>query len=278
MNTELINDIEQLYDQKIELNKDKIEFLLTSFIDGLNKGTCRAAEPDGNNNWKVNQWVKKGILLIFRYSSISEIIYGDIKFFDKNMLPLKEIQKEDGIRFVPGGSAVRNGCYLASGVICMPPMYVNIGAYVDSGTMIDSHALIGTCAQIGKNVHVSAAAQVGGVLEPAGAKPVVIEDNVMIGGNCGIYEGVLIRKRAVLASGVVLNASSKVYDLVNEKIITSTVDKPLEIPEGAVVVSGSRQINSEFSKSHGLSIYSPLIVKYRDDKTDSKTALNFELR
>jgi 2,3,4,5-tetrahydropyridine-2-carboxylate N-succinyltransferase len=273
-----IVQIEKLFNKEVEFAQAQIDYLLGQFINGLNTGLIRAAEPDGNGGWKVNEWVKKGILLIFRNSPVVNMSTGDFQFFDKKALPIKNFNLDDGIRIVPGGSTVRSGAYLAPGVICMPPMYINIGAYIDSGTMIDSHALVGTCAQIGKNVHISAAAQVGGVLEPAGARPVVIEDNVMVGGNCGVYEGVLIRERAVLASGVILTGSTKVYDLVNNTIITSSADSPLEIPASAVVVPGSRAINSEFGKDNGLSIYTPLIVKYRDDKTDSRTALTFDLR
>jgi 2,3,4,5-tetrahydropyridine-2-carboxylate N-succinyltransferase len=274
----IIIQIEKIFNKEVEFAQAQIENVLGKFLKGLNEGAFRAAEPDGNGNWKVNQWVKKGILLIFRHSPMIDMSNGDFCFFDKKEIPLKKFQLGDGVRIVPGGSAIRNGCYISPGVICMPPMYINIGTYIDSGTMIDSHALVGTCAQIGKNVHISAAAQVGGVLEPAGAVPVIIEDNVMIGGNCGIYEGVRIKERAVLGSGVILTASTKVYDLVNNKIISSDGDKPLEIPASAVVVPGSRSINTEFGISNGLSISTPLIIKYRDDKTDAKTALNFDLR
>ncbi|MBX3044722.1 MAG: 2,3,4,5-tetrahydropyridine-2,6-dicarboxylate N-succinyltransferase [Candidatus Kapabacteria bacterium] len=279
MNNEvLIAQIEKLYNKQTELSQPQIEYLIKSFINSLNNGEIRAAEPDGNGNWTVNLWVKQGILLIFRYSSMVDMSLGSMKFFDKEALTLRDFTLDDGVRIVPGGSGIRSGAYIAPGVICMPPMYINIGSYVDKGSMIDSHALVGTCAQIGKNVHISAAAQVGGVLEPAGARPVIIEDNVMIGGNCGIYEGVMVRERAVLGSGVILTASTKVYDLVNETVITSTPDNPLVIPPSAVVVPGARTINSDFGKENGLSISTPVIVKYRDDKTDARTALNFDLR
>ncbi len=257
----------------------EIKELQAEIIGKLNNGTIRAAEPDGKGGWIANQWVKKGILLLFKYSKMEDMsINEEFVFFDKNTIPLKPLKLEDGVRLVPGGSSIRSGCYVAKGVICMPPMYINIGAYVDEGTMIDSHALVGTCAQIGKNVHLSAASQIGGVLEPAGARPVVIEDNVMIGGNCGVYEGVLVRERAVLGTGVILNASTKVYDLVNGTILSSSAESPLEIPAGAVVVPGSRALNSPFAKENGLSISTPLIIKYRDDKTDAKTALEEALR
>lgn len=274
----LTSQIDKLFHKKVDFAPAQIEHLLDKFIDALNNGQIRAAEPDGEGGWKVNMWVKQGILLIFRHSQMVNLSVGDFNFYDKAAIPMKKFSLEDGIRMVPGGSAARSGSYIAPGVICMPPMYINIGAYVDSGSMIDSHALVGTCAQIGKNVHISAAAQVGGVLEPAGARPVIIEDNVMVGGNCGIYEGVMIRERAVLGSGVILTASTKVYDLVNEKIITSDGENPLVIPPAAVVVPGSRKINNDFANEHGLSIATPLIIKYRDDKTDARTALNFELR
>ncbi len=253
------------------------EFYL-EFIEALNTGTIRSAEPDNEGNWKVNRWVKEGILLLFKYGKMVDMSVGGFSFFDKDTIPARNFKIEDGVRLVPGGSMVRAGAYLAKGVICMPPMYVNIGAYVDEGTMLDSHSLVGTCAQIGKNVHLSAASQIGGVLEPTGASPVVIEDNVMIGGNCGVYEGVIVRSRAVLSTGVILNASTKVFDIVNERILKATDDTPLEIPEGAVVISGARAINTDFARSNGLSIASPIIIKYRDDKTDSRTALEDALR
>lgn len=259
--------------------ENEIKVLQSEIINKLNLGQIRAAEPDGNGNWEVNQWVKKGILLLFKYSNLTDMsLNEEFTYFDKNTLPLRPMKLDDGVRLVPGGSSIRSGSYVAKGVICMPPMYINIGAYVDEGTMVDSHALVGTCAQVGKNVHLSAASQIGGVLEPAGARPVIVEDNVMIGGNCGIYEGVMVRERAVLGTGVILNASTKVYDLVNNRVLTTTSDKPLEIPAGAVVVPGSRALKSDFAKENGLSISTPLIIKYRDDKTDAKTALEEALR
>lgn len=260
-------------------SENEIKVLQSEIINKLNKGQIRSAEPDGNGGWKVNQWVKKGILLLFKYSNLIDMsLNEEFVFFDKNTIPLRPMTLEEGIRLVPGGSSIRTGSYVARGVICMPPMYINIGAYVDEGTMIDSHALVGTCAQVGKNVHLSAASQIGGVLEPAGARPVIIEDNVMIGGNCGIYEGVLVRERAVLGTGIILNASTKVYDLVNKRVLVSSPDSPLEIPAGAVVVPGSRAIKSDFAVENGLSISTPLIIKYRDEKTDAKTALEEALR
>jgi 2,3,4,5-tetrahydropyridine-2-carboxylate N-succinyltransferase len=217
--------------------------------------------------------------LLFRFGKLTDYsINQDFKYYDKNTIPLHPFQLKDNVRIVPGGTSVRNGCYIASGVIMMPPAYVNIGAFVDSGTMIDSHALVGSCAQLGKNIHLSAASQIGGVLEPANAVPVIIEDNVMIGGNCGVYEGVIVRKGAVLGSGVILTSSMKVFDLVNEKILQSSGDKPLEIPENAVVVAGSRGLSSEFALTNNLSLYTPIIIKYRDEKTTAKTSLTDILR
>jgi 2,3,4,5-tetrahydropyridine-2-carboxylate N-succinyltransferase len=276
---ELQTKIEKYYTELAA--PDEIEFrdLAKEFIDKLNSGTIRSAEPDGNGNWKVNSWVKQGIILLFRYGKLKEYsIDENYKFFDKDTLPLRPATLESGLRIVPGGSSIRTGCYVAKSVICMPPMYINIGSYIDEGSMVDSHALVGSCAQIGKRVHLSAAVQVGGVMEPPGARPVIIEDDVLVGGNCGVFEGVMVRKRAVLGSGVILTASTRVYDLVNEKIIKSDVGVPLEIPESAVLIPGSRSLKSDFAKEHGLSISTPMIIKYRDEKTDAKTALESALR
>ncbi|MCX6140515.1 MAG: 2,3,4,5-tetrahydropyridine-2,6-dicarboxylate N-succinyltransferase [Candidatus Kapabacteria bacterium] len=249
------------------------------FLNALNTGVIRAAQSSEDGNWVVNQWVKEGILVLFRKGRLLDMSTDEnFRFFDKDTLSTKPLTLDDHVRVVPGGTTIRTGSYLAHGVICMPPSYINIGAYIGEGTMVDSHALVGTCAQIGARVHVSAAAQIGGVLEPSGARPVIIEDDVMIGGNCGVYEGVLVRSRAVLGSGVVLNASTPVYDLVHERILRSSPTVPLEIPEGAVVVAGSRAITSEYGKINGLSISTPLIVKYRDEKTDARTALESALR
>lgn len=248
-------------------------------LNSLNNGSIRAAYKNENGEWIANQWVKQAILLLFKYGHLTDYsINQDFKYYDKNTIPLHPFNLKDNVRIVPGGTSVRNGCYLAPGVIIMPPAYVNIGAYVDSGTMIDSHALVGSCAQLGKNIHLSAASQIGGVLEPANAVPVIIEDNVMIGGNCGVYEGVVVRKGAVLGSGVILTSSMKVYDLVNEKIIQSENNSPLEIPENAVLIAGSREIKSDFALKNHLSIYTPVIIKYRDEKTNSKTSLTDILR
>src|ERR1051325_1787875 len=222
----------------------------------LNRGEVRAAEKSADGKWLVNSWVKQGILLGFRMGEITDVSSSDsFIFFDKDTYPVRPTTLEENVRIVPGGSTLRDGVYIAPGVVCMPPMFVNAGAYVDEGTMIDSHALVGSCAQIGKRVHISAAAQIGGVLEPVGAVPVIIEDDVLVGGNCGVYEGTIVRERAVLASGVILTGSTPVYDLVRGVIYKSDGEKPLEIPAGAVVVQGSRQITSGFGKENGLSIY-----------------------
>lgn len=250
-----------------------------TILDALNSGTIRAASRTDDGSWIVHPWVKQGILLLFRAGRLEDMSTDEnFRFFDKDTLRTRAFTLDDKVRIVPGGTTIRNGAFLAHGVICMPPAYVNIGAHVGEGTMIDSHALVGTCAQIGARVHISAAAQIGGVLEPAGARPVIIEDDVMVGGNCGVYEGVVVRARAVLGSGVVLNASTPVYDLVNERILRSTDQQPLEIPEGAVVIAGSRAVTSPFGTQHGLSMSTPLIVKYRDEKTDARTALEAALR
>ena len=275
----LINRIHNIYSQPDKYSDDSLREFVNEFIGLLNKGEIRAAEPDASGGWKTNTWVKEGILLLFRFSEMEDMSINDqFRFFDKKYIPLKPVELEDKIRLVPGGSGIRTGAFVSPGVICMPPMYINIGAYVDEGSMIDSHALVGTCAQVGKRVHLSAASQLGGVLEPPNARPVIIEDDVMIGGNCGIYEGVLVRKRAVLGSGVILTSSSRVFDLVNENIIKAEEGNQLEIPENAVVVPGSRQVQTDFGKENGLSIATPVIVKYRDAKTNAKTALEDILR
>src|SRR5688500_5682019 len=231
----------------------------------LNRGEVRAAERDASGKWIVNSWVKQGLLLGFRMGSLLDMSTGDsFKFFDKDTYPARPTTIEDNVRIVPGGSTIRDGAYVAPGVVCMPPMFVNAGAYVDEGTMIDSHALVGSCAQIGKRVHISAAAQIGGVLEPVGAVPVIIEDDVLVGGNCGVYEGTIIRERAVLASGTVLTGSTPVYDLVRGEIYQRTTT-PLEIPAGAVVVPGARAVTTERGRAWGLSLYAAIIVKHRDE-------------
>ena len=254
--------------------------LFAEFKRALNRGEARAAERDGDGVWRVNAWVKRGILTGFRMGTLADMSPPDqsLQFFDKGTYPIRRFTTEDGVRIVPGGSSVRDGAYLAPGVVCMPPMYVNVGAYVDEGTMIDSHALVGSCAQVGKRVHLSAAAQVGGVLEPVGAAPVCIEDDVLVGGGCGIYEGTVVRERAVLAAGTILTGSTPVYDLVREQIYRRDGDAPLEIPAGAVVVPGSRSVTTERGREWGLSLYAPVIVKYRDEKTDRAVQLEDYLR
>lgn len=252
------------------------------FKAALNEGKVRAAEPSTETplGWKVNAWVKRGILVGFRLGKTIDMSPqgSEFSFFDKATYPLKEFDLSSSVRIVPGGSSVRDGCYVGKSVTCMPPMYINVGAYVDDGTMVDSHALVGSCAQVGKKCHISAAAQVGGVLEPIGALPVIIEDNVLVGGNCGIYEGTIVRKRAVLAAGVVLTRSTPVYDVVHEKVHRADGDQPLVIPEGAVVVAGSRPIAKGPGKDWNLSLYTPVIVKYRDEKTDQRIQLEDLLR
>lgn len=249
------------------------------FKSQLNRGEVRAAERQANGSWSVNAWVKQGILVGFRMGRLIEMSPSPaFRFFDKDTYPTRPTTTADNVRIVPGGSSIRDGAYLAPGVVCMPPMYVNVGAYVDEGTMIDSHALVGSCAQIGKRVHLSAAAQVGGVLEPIGAVPVVIEDDVLVGGGCGVYEGTIVRERAVLAAGTILTGSTPVYDLVREKTYQRTSDAPLEIPAGAVVVPGSRSVRNGYGKDAGLSLYAPVIVKYRDEKTDRAVQLEDYLR
>jgi 2,3,4,5-tetrahydropyridine-2-carboxylate N-succinyltransferase len=272
--------------EKIEQLFTKSEFeaqdheIFNDFKTALRRGAIRAAEKDENGDWKANVWVKQGILAGFKMGEMVTMSMGGetFQFFDKNTFPLRPMNLDDKVRIVPGGTTIRDGCYIAENVVLMPPSYVNVGAYVGEGTMIDSHALVGSCAQIGKRVHLSAAAQIGGVLEPVGAVPVIIEDDVLVGGNTGVYEGTIVREKAVLASGVILTRSTPVFDLVKNEIYKSDGEKPLEIPAGAVVVQGSRQITSGFGKENGLSIYAPVIVKYRDERTDAATKLEDYLR
>jgi len=245
----------------------------------LNRGEVRAAEKTRSGEWQVNSWVKQGILVGFRMGRLTDMSAGSgLKFFDKDTYPVRPTTIDENIRIVPGGSSIRDGAYIAPSVVCMPPMYVNAGAYVDEATMIDSHALVGSCAQIGKRVHISAAAQIGGVLEPVGAVPVIIEDDVMVGGNCGVYEGTIVRERAVLATGTILTGSTPVYDLVRNQIYQRKPNAPLEIPAGAVVVPGGRAVQTEPGRSWGLSLYAAIIVKYRDEKTDAAVQLEDYLR
>lgn len=253
--------------------------MFDEFKTALNKGEIRAAERGADGTWRANSWVKQGILLGFRMGQLTDMSAStNLRFFDKDSYPARPTTIADNIRIVPGGSSIRDGAYVAPGVVCMPPMFINVGAYVDEGTMIDSHALVGSCAQIGKRVHLSAAAQIGGVLEPIGAVPVVIEDDVLVGGGCGVYEGTIVRERAVLAAGTILTGSTPVYDLAREKIYQRTADAPLEIPAGAVVVPGSRSVRGECGVAWGLSLYAPVIVKYRDEKTERAVQLEDYLR
>jgi 2,3,4,5-tetrahydropyridine-2,6-dicarboxylate N-succinyltransferase len=250
------------------------------FRDQLTQGKIRAAEKTVKGKqarWTVNPWVKQGILLGFRLGELTDMSAG-LSFVDKDTFPARQFTTADRVRIVPGGSSVRTGAYVAPSVICMPPMFINVGAYVDEGTMIDSHALVGSCAQIGKRVHLSAAAQVGGVLEPINAAPVIIEDDVLVGGNCGIYEGTLVHARAVLGAGTILTRSTPLYDLVRGEVYRATADTPLEVPENAVVVPGSRAVKKGAAAEWNLSLYTPVIVKYRDDKTDRGIELEDWLR
>jgi 2,3,4,5-tetrahydropyridine-2-carboxylate N-succinyltransferase len=248
------------------------------FRAALSRGKIRAAEKRGHE-WHANVWVKEGILLGFRLGELAEMgADATLSFVDKDTFPARRWHLSDNIRVVPGGSSVREGAYVANGVICMPPMYINVGAYVDEGTLVDSHALVGSCAQIGRRVHLSAAAQIGGVLEPVNASPVVIEDEVLVGGNCGVYEGTQVRTRAVLGAGTVLTRSTPVYDVVRGQVYRATGDQPLIIPEGAVVVPGARAVSQGKGAEWNLSLYTPVIVKYRDEKTDSRVELEDLLR
>lgn len=254
--------------------------LFAELREATNLGLIRCAERQGDGQWVVNEWYKRAILAGFRLGQLFEVDgYTETNFFDKHTLPTRrELHLTNKVRIVPGGNAIRDGAFLGEGVIMMPPSYVNIGTYVGRDTMIDSHVLVGSCAQIGERVHLSAGAQIGGVLEPVGSLPVVIEDDVLVGGNCGVYEGTIVRARAVLGTGVLLNGSSKVYDLVNERVLAREGDAPLEIPRGAVVIPGSRPAKGAFAEQHGLQVSTPLIVKYRDDKTDASAALEEALR
>ena len=276
------SEIEQLFDNKPERYTESHFEIFSRFKSALNEGAIRAAEPDSSSatGWRVNAWVKKGILLGFRIGGIVDMSIDANRqpFFDKSTYPVRRFSEQDSVRIVPGGSSIRDGCFIGRGVTCMPPMYINAGAWVGDGTMVDSHALVGSCAQIGKNCHISAASQIGGVLEPVGAMPVIIEDEVLIGGNCGVYEGTMVKKRAVLGTGTILNRSTPVYDLVREEVHRAAGDLPLVIPEQAVVVAGSRAVTGGKGKEWGISLYTPVIIKYRDDKTDAKIQLEDLLR
>jgi 2,3,4,5-tetrahydropyridine-2-carboxylate N-succinyltransferase len=271
---------------------DETHFVIADLLAKLESGELRAATKDADGRWHAVPWVKRGILLGFRYGkmvNMSPLPHDPsgrrdewqpvrFSFIDKHTYPVREFTVADGVRVVPGGSTIRRGAHVAKGVVCMPPMYINVGAYVGAGTMVDSHALVGSCAQIGARVHLSAAAQIGGVLEPINASPVVIEDDVLVGGNCGVYEGTVVRERAVLAAGVVLTRGTPVFDLVRETIHRASTDAPLEIPAGAVVVPGSRAVKGGWGAEQGLALHTPVIVKYRDEKTDLATALETWLR
>ena len=274
--TQLSQDIERLYQQGAAADKNESRTAFATLREELSAGRVRAAEPDASarTGWRVNTWVKQGILVGFRCGDLVDVsIEGRWFFADKDTLPLKKMTTLMGVRVVPGGSSIRDGAYVAKGVICVPPMYINIGAYVDESSLVDSHALVGSCAQVGKRVHISAGAQIGGVIEPVGAIPVVIEDDVLVGGNTGIYEGAVIKRRAVIGAGTVLTGSTPIYDLPQGRIIKPEGDAPLVVPEGAVVVPGSRAVTQGMGPQWGLSLSTPVIVKYRDEKTDARTNL-----
>lgn len=276
---QLRQEIERLFALGAEARNDKsAHAAFREFRDALTRGEIRAAEKAGDS-WFTNVWVKEGILLGFRLGDLEEMHDGPtLSFVDKATFPARHFSIENRVRVVPGGSSVREGAYVAPGVICMPPMYINVGAYVDEGSLVDSHALVGSCAQIGKRVHLSAAAQIGGVLEPINASPVVIEDDVLVGGNCGVYEGTLVRRRAVLGAGTILTRSTPLFDIVKDEIYRAQGDQPLIVPENAVVVPGSRAATKGMGKEWGLSLYTPVIVKYRDEKTDRGVELEDILR
>jgi 2,3,4,5-tetrahydropyridine-2-carboxylate N-succinyltransferase len=280
-----IQDLESRIEEHFARGADAIgdRSAMAAFLalrEALSLGTIRSAEPDATApfGWRVNAWVKRGILLGFRIGDLKEMGGREFSFVDKGTFPARGFTIDDRVRVVPGGSAVRTGSYVAKGVVCMPPMYINAGAYVDEDTMVDSHALVGSCAQIGKRVHLSAAAQIGGVLEPVNANPVIIEDDALIGGNCGVYEGTIVRKGAVLGAGTILTRGTPVYDTVTGEVLRATPERPLVIPAGAVVVPGSRAIAHGKGQEWGLSLYTPVIVKYRDEKTSLSATLEDLLR
>ena len=278
----LASEIEALAAAGQAADRERARAAFARLRAALSSGEVRAAEPDpaSPTGWRVNTWVKQGILLGFRSGDTVDVSadHGRWPFFDKDTLPLKKFDPSLGVRVVPGGSTVRDGAYVGRRVICMPPMYINIGAYVGDESLVDSHALVGSCAQIGSRVHLSAAAQIGGVLEPVGALPVIVEDDVLVGGNCGVYEGAVIKRRAVLASGTILTRSTPIYDVPNGRIIEAAASEPLVVPEGAVVVPGSRAVTAGRGREWGLSVAAPVIVKYRDDRTDARTALEQWIR
>ena len=280
--TELPDTIDRLAAAGLEAPRNDARLAFAALRTALSAGTVRAAEPDpaSPSGWRANTWVKRGILLGFRFGETIDmsINHGRWPFFDKDTLPLKAIGPADGVRVVPGGSSIRDGSYIGRAVICMPPMFVNIGAYVGDETLIDSHALVGSCAQIGRRVHLSAGAQIGGVIEPVGALPVIVEDDVLVGGNCGVYEGAILKRRVVLAAGTILTGSTPLYDLPNDRIIEAAPGQPLIVPEGAVVVPGSRPVTSGRGREWGISVATPVIVKYRDARTSARTALETWIR
>jgi len=275
----LQTDIENLFEQDAAVvDRDRALKTFNEFKFFLNRGEVRAASKM-DTQWVVNHWVKKGILLGFRLGDLVDVsINNQFRYFDKHTYPLKNLSLSDGVREVPGGSAIRDGAFVAKGVVCMPPMYINVGAYVDEDTMVDSHALVGSCAQIGKRVHLSAGVQIGGVLEPVGALPVIVEDDVLVGGSCGIYEGTIVKQGAVIGAGVILTGATPVYDVVKRAVYRRQGDAPLCIPENAVVVPGSRPLATEWARREQLSLTTPIIIKYRDEKTSASTALEESLR
>lgn len=280
--SDIAKRISELFHAGASADKDAARRVFLELQRALNDGEVRAAEPDAvaPSGWRVNAWVKQGILLGFRFGDVVDMSadHGRWPFYDKDTMPIKKPGLGAGVRIVPGGSTVREGAYVAASVVCMPPMYINIGAYVGEGSLVDSHALVGSCAQVGARVHISAAAQIGGVIEPVGALPVIIEDDVLLGGNTGVYEGAVIKTRAVIAAGVVLTGSTPVYDLVRGVIIKPEPGQPLVVPAGAVVVPGARAVTVGAGKDWGLSLATPVIVKYRDDKTDTRTELEAWIR
>jgi 2,3,4,5-tetrahydropyridine-2-carboxylate N-succinyltransferase len=280
--TQLQQTIETLFAQGAQADKAAAREAFFTLQRALGRGEIRAAEPDHSAaaGWRVNTWVKQGILLGFRFGDTVDVSadHGRWPFYDKDTMPLKKPGVDAGVRIVPGGSTIREGAWVARSVVCMPPMYVNIGAYIDEGALIDSHALVGSCAQIGKRVHLSAGAQIGGVIEPVGALPVIVEDDVLVGGNTGIYEGVIVRQRAVLAAGVIITGSTPIFDLAKSAIIRPAANQPMVVPEGAVVVPGARAVSVGAGKDWGLSLATPVIVKYRDDRTDTRTELEAWIR
>ena len=278
----LSETIAQLFGQGAQADKAAAREAFFELQKKLSAGEVRAAEPDpaSPSGWRVNTWVKQGILLGFRFGDTVDVSsdHGKWPFYDKDTMPLKKPGLAAGVRIVPGGSTIREGAFVDRTVVCMPPMYVNIGAYIGEGSLVDSHALVGSCAQIGKRVHLSAAAQIGGVIEPVGAMPVIVEDDVLVGGNTGVYEGAVIKQRAVLAAGVVITGSTPIYDLPNGRIIRAEPNQPVVVPEGAVVVPGSRAVTVGQGREWGLSLSTPVIVKYRDDRTDTRTELEAWIR